>query len=120
MFTDVFEAPGLDQGAVSRHFDPEYVQSVDGRTLTHGDFIEHLRALKREVRRTVITVEHLVAEGDAVCSVHTVAAEKHDGGSVEGRVIAYWRFDAGRIARCEELTHMISGSPADRNLGSRS
>jgi len=119
MFTEVFEASELDEGAVSRHFAPEYVQSVDGRTLTHADFIEHLRTLKREVRRTVITVEHLVAEGDAVCSVHTVAAEKDDGGKVEGQVIAYWRFDAGRIVRCKELTQMVSGSPADRDLGSR-
>lgn len=119
MFTEVFEASELDEDAVADHFSPSYVQEVDGRTLDYAGFIEHLRTLKREVERTSIEIERLVAEDDAVCSVHRVSATKRDGGSLEGQVIAVWTFGDGLIERCRELTRMTSGSPEDRDLGSR-
>lgn len=120
MFAEVLEAPTLDEEAVARHFAPDYVQRVGGAELDHAHFIEHMNAQKSVIARTRIEIEHLVAEGDAVCSVHHVDATKHDGGAVEGHVIAHWTFDEdGLIVACNELTHMSVGSAEDRDLGSR-
>lgn len=120
MFDAVLEAPELDEEAVARLFAPGYVQRVGEVELDYEGFIDHMRAQKRAIAETTITIEHLVAEGDAVCSVHRIDARKHDGGEVAGQVIAYWSFDGdGLIATCKELTHMTAGDRGDRDLGSR-
>lgn len=119
MFEQVLEAPELDEEAVARHLAPEYQQHVAETTLDYQGFLEHMRAQKEPLAETKISIQHLVAEGEEVCSVHHVTATKNDGGVVRGQVIAHWTFKDGLITKNTELTHMTAGSPEDRDLGSR-
>lgn len=119
MFDEVFVAPELDMKAIQRWFHPDYRQIVGDTELDRDGFATHVSAQKEAVSETKVTWEHLVEEGDSVASVHIIDAVKRDGSTMAEKVIAYWEFEDDRIIRCDELTHLLSGSAADRDLGSR-
>ena len=50
---------------------------------------------------------------------HHATALKPDGSEVKMHVIAEFRVRDGKIYYCDELTHMLSGSESDKDLGSR-
>ena len=117
-FRDVFESDGFDETVVSRYFTPHYRQTTDGRALDFPAFLAHVRGLKGILKNVRIRFERLIAEGENVVSIHVAEAEKSDGTSIAVRVFALFVIEAGKIALCDELTHLEHGAAEDRNLGS--
>ena len=118
-FQEVFASDAFDESAIARYFSPHYVQKTDGRTLDFAGFVAHVRELNRTVKNVRINFERLVAEGASVVSIHRAEAEKVAGGRIAMRVFALFVIDEGKIASCDELTHLELGSAEDRDLASR-
>lgn len=118
-FARVIEDPNATQETYARYFAPEYIQRVDGKEFGFTGFVEHMKALKEATETIKISYQHLIAEGDKVCSVHVAHALKKDGEKVEVKVISVCQIKDGRIVLVDELTHLVSGDAADRDLGSR-
>lgn len=119
MFTEIFENDAFDLALTHKHFHPDYQQLVDGKSIDRDGFIDHMKALKAAVTNVKITFKHLVAEGNAVYSLHYAEGTKADGKTVKAQVNAYFEFEGDQLILCDELTHMIEGEEADRDLGSR-
>lgn len=119
MFLDVFSSPVYEEEKLREHFCPEYTQSVDGKTLNFEQFCQHIRVQKQVIKNLTVAFKTLVEDGDIVFSNHVARAEMLDGRTGEIHVIAEFRFKGDKILACDELTHMISGDPQDRDLGSR-
>lgn len=119
MFKSVFEKDEFDLALVHKYFHSDYEQFVDGKSLNRDDFIEHMKALKSALKDVSITFKHLVAEGNAVYSLHIAEGTKPDGRRIKAQVNAYFQFEGNQLIFCDELTHMIEGEEADRDLGSR-
>src|SRR4029077_20716616 len=104
---------------ITRYFNPRYVQKTDGRTIDFAGFVAHVRELKRTLKNVKITFEHVIVEGANVVSIHRAEAEKVTGGRIAVRVFALFVIDDGKIAVCDELTHLEQGAAEDRDLASR-
>jgi ketosteroid isomerase-like protein len=95
------------------------VQNVDGESLCFNGFIEHARALKTSLRHDCATIERLVVDGHTIADIHLIDAEKTNGDKIRVKVIAFFTVKDGKIVRVDELTHLLEGDEADRDLGSR-
>lgn len=98
---------------------PDYVQYVDGAELDYAGFLRHAEALRRSLKWSRVTFEHVVADGASAATVHRVEAVTSDGERVALKVIAYYRFRGGRLCFVDELTRVLEGSERARDLGSR-
>ncbi len=117
-FQAVFEDPHVDEKKIGEYFSEEYVQHVDGKTLDFKGFIQHLNNLKEKVTDVSIDFKELISDGNKACSVHIARATKSDGRKVEGKVIAFFEVKDGKIMLVDELTLMLNGDEADKELGS--
>ncbi|HEX4246986.1 MAG TPA: nuclear transport factor 2 family protein [Pseudonocardia sp.] len=113
-----FGSPDEAETAVARHFSPDYVQVTDGNRLEYKEFVEHIKHLRGVIASGTVEVHEAVRNGDLVADRHTMRATKVDGGEVVGDCYAFTRYAAdGRIVRVHELSHIITGSKADHDLG---
>ncbi|KAL2316489.1 SnoaL-like domain-containing protein [Schizosaccharomyces pombe] len=97
---------------------PDYRQLVDGRELTLDDFISHAKALRTHLQRLDINVQQIVCQGNKAATVHIAHAIRSSGESSRIKVIAFYSFKDGRISLIDELTYVLEGGNADRELGS--
>jgi len=111
--------PQQDADHLTRYFAPDYTQEVDGKRLTFAGFIDHARALKASLRCGHATIERLVVSGDTIADIHVVEADKKNGDAIRVKVIAFFTVRDGKIVGVDELTHLLDGSDADRDMGSR-
>jgi len=116
-FTELLEKPGFCPSHVECFFSKNYIQYVDGKTLDYTSFLGHVETLKSTVKDIKVTYEHLVEEGNKLCSIHIVNATRDDQ-PVKMKVIALFEFENDKITLCDELTYMLQGEEADRDLGS--
>jgi hypothetical protein len=118
--TDLLFSPQLPlDEALDRHFAPDYRQRTDGVWADRAEFAEHIAHLREVVAGGTVRVHEELAEGTAYADRHTVAVVKVDGSTASLEVYVFAeRAPDGRFARIEEVTLMLSGSEADRGLGS--
>lgn len=119
LFQAVIAHPLHDESIIQTYFSTDYIQHVDGKVLDYATFVVHMQTLKAATKRMTVTFKALAAEGDTVFTNHEVEAEKADGTIIRSQIIAEFRIRAGRVYYCDELTHLISGTAEDRDLGSR-
>ena len=119
MFHDVFGNDSVDQEVLRRYFSPKFIQHADGKTLDFDGLVDHVRELKRTVTKLRFQFEYMLAEGNRVMDVHRVEGEKRAGGAVAARLFSLWVIEDGKIALCDELSHLEQGAAEDRDLGSR-
>ena len=81
--------------------------------------LRYLAALRQSLARSEIRFVSLLAEGNRVHSLHRVRAWRHDGAQIECKVSALFTFQGERLSHTDELTCLLAGEPADRDLGSR-
>ncbi len=117
---DLLFNPGLDLGtAIDRHFAPDYRQRTDGAWDDRAQFALHIAHLRDVVTGGSVEVHEELSHGTAYADRHTVDVRKKDGSAVRMEVYLFGEFAAdGRFRRIEETTLLLSGSDADRNLGS--
>ncbi|MFF7637767.1 nuclear transport factor 2 family protein [Kitasatospora sp. NPDC008050] len=108
----------LDEAA-DRHFAPEYRQRTDGSWADRAEFLEHIAHLRAVVDHGSVEVHEELTGGELYADRHTVTVTKKDGSTVRMEVYLFGEFAPdGRFVRIEETTLMLTGSEADRNLGS--
>ncbi|MFI6470326.1 nuclear transport factor 2 family protein [Streptomyces sp. NPDC050516] len=118
--TDLLFTPELDlHEAADRHFAPEYRQRTDGSWADRAEFLDHIAHLRTMVAEGSVEVHEELCEGLRYADRHTVRVTKKDGSTVRTEVYVFAEFAPdGRFRRIEEVTLMLEGSDADRNLGS--
>lgn len=104
---------------IARWFSPQYQQQVDGNLLNYEQFIAHMATLKAVTRAMTIDIKAIADSGDDVLTHHYARITKQDGKSSLIEVFAHFQLRAGRIVRCDELTRLLTGDPADSDLGQR-
>ena len=118
--TDLLFNPGLDlQEAADRHFAPDYRQRTNGQWDERDDFLDHIAHLRTVVAEGSVEVHDELYDGVHYADRHTVRVTKKDGSTVRTEVYLFGDFAPdGRFRRIEEVTLMLEGADADRNLGS--
>ena len=119
VFSNTIENMDATEETYAKYFSKDYVQYVDGKTLTYDDFIAHMKEQKNIMKSAKVTFRHMIVEGDTVATVHLIDGIKKDGGIIEAQVNALLQIKDKKIVLCDELTHLIKGKKSDRDLGSR-
>ncbi|WP_073479987.1 nuclear transport factor 2 family protein [Streptoalloteichus hindustanus] len=103
--------------AVSTYFAPHYEQYVDGNRLDRAEFARHVRTVRDTLRGGEIEVREVLFDGVTLAETHTVRGRKTDGAAVVLEVYTFCEIGHdGRVRRLKELTHLLTGGPADRAL----
>lgn len=117
-FKGMFESSDLNENFIHKIVDQSYIQHVDGETLGFDGFVKHLKALKEKTKSIEIDFKTLIGEGEVVFSNHVVTATMKNETKVVIHVIAEFRVKDRKMYYCDELTSLIDGASANRNLGS--
>ncbi|ROP60052.1 SnoaL-like protein [Enterobacter sp. BIGb0383] len=115
----IISEPAHSPERIASWFDPDYQQQVDGHVLNYAQFLIHMATLKTLTRRMTIDVKAIADNGDTVLTHHQVNVTKQDGQTSRIEVLAHFQCREGRIVRCDELTRLLTGDPADADLGQR-
>ncbi|SCX72545.1 nuclear transport factor 2 family protein [Variovorax sp. EL159] len=114
-YTDTFN----DDVQIRRYFSKGYVQNVDGKTLRFDEFLTHVGFLRSATKSLRFEVIDAAYTPGLLADRHRVHIVKTSGESMEAEVLAFFRIENGRIAELNELTQVIKGAAADREMGSR-
>ncbi|MGB9801958.1 MAG: hypothetical protein ACPLSX_03245, partial [Arcobacter sp.] len=93
--------------------------NVDGNILDYNGFIKHMKKQKEVIESINVEFLAIAEDGENVFTNHIVTAVKKDGDKLKVKVIAQFIIKNNLIVKCDELTHMLSGKEADRDMGSR-
>ncbi|MCX7692382.1 nuclear transport factor 2 family protein [Tepidimonas taiwanensis] len=103
---------------LDRHFSPGYRQRTNGHWDDRAGFEAHARKLRELVRSAQIEVLDELHQDHRYACRHRVRVTKHSGSVVTQEVYLFAHLDdQGRFERVEELTLMLEGSEADRDIG---
>lgn len=119
MFAEVLENQNASIETYEKYFAKDYIQHVDGKTINYAQFVAHMTALKSSVQNIRVDFKRIIAENNNIISIHHVHATKQDGNQIEAKVIAHFQLRDDKIILCDELTHLLKGEHADKDLGSR-
>lgn len=118
-FTEFLESTEVNEKDIENFLSKDYVQCVDGKTLTYPDFIKHMHTLKRSVKYLKVNIKSIAQDDDIIFTNHFISGATTDDNLFSGEVIAEFRLKHDKVYYCNELTHMSKSSEADRDLGSR-
>ncbi|MEV7508684.1 nuclear transport factor 2 family protein [Streptomyces sp. NPDC091201] len=105
--------------AAERHFTPGYRQRTDGEWADRAEFLDHIAHLRGIVAGGTVEVHDELYDGTQYADRHTCHITKNDGTTVTMEVYVFAELAPdGRFHRIEETTLMLSGSDADRAMGS--
>jgi hypothetical protein len=105
--------------AINRHFSSSFRQRADGVWSDRAEFTERIAHLRTLTASGTIEVHEELVDGLLYAERHTIEIVNKDGSRVRTEVYLFGRHDAdGRFSEIHETTLMLSGSEADRNLGS--
>lgn len=115
---DILENENFKPDIVKNYISEDYIQLVDNNPPMNSQaFIDHIVAQKKIIPKVNVTFLEIIAEGDKVAEIHLVKAKKKNDEIVEGKVIAFWTIQNGKITKCEELVKIIKGNKEDEKLG---
>lgn len=120
-FKEIVENMNVDglEETIARYMSPHYVQHVDGQMLDYAGFVAHMKAQKAHLSSVHVIFDHIVAEDNAISTVHRAKCVKKDGTELIAKVIAYFELDAtGKIIFADEFTKILKGSHQDHNIAS--
>lgn len=103
---------------LNRHFSRDYRQCTNGHWDDREGFSHHAHKLREIVASARIEVLEELRDGDRYADRHRVHITKQDNSRVTQEVYLFAEIDRdGRFKRIEEITRMLEGADADRDMG---
>ncbi|REC47435.1 nuclear transport factor 2-like protein [Chryseobacterium pennipullorum] len=118
VFTHVLENPVFDESLIEQYFSRDYVQTVDHQQLHYEEFVLHIKKLKEKVAEQHIDIVSYAENGDSIFTRHIAKSFLKDGSYALHQVMAEFTIRDQKIVRCNELTLLLEGNHAEKNLGS--
>ncbi|MBW3519227.1 hypothetical protein [Flavobacterium sp. NKUCC04_CG] len=118
MLHDIIENPVFDEKVIDCYFAYNYIQIVDHTHLNLKQFKSHIQKLKSLIARVEVEVLNCASNDKSVFTKHLVRSILKDGSKHTHKVFAEFVIKDGKIVKCEELTFLIEGSEAGKDLGS--
>ncbi len=107
ILTEVVESEKFDAALIAKYYHQNYRQIVNGITYDYQKFAKHIHDLKSTLSDVKLTFSHIIAEGNAVCTVHYSEGTRENGNRVKAKVIAYFEFSNDQLISCEEMAQII-------------
>ncbi|MBP1164443.1 MULTISPECIES: hypothetical protein [unclassified Chryseobacterium] len=118
VFSEVLENPVFDELLIEKYFSKNYIQFVDRQQLNYEEFVLHIKKLKEKVAEQKIEFISHAENNNIIFTHHVVHSKLKDGSFVIHKVLAEFTIQNNKIIRCDELTVVLEGNQAEKNLGS--
>ncbi|MEJ5048446.1 hypothetical protein WH221_01340 [Chryseobacterium culicis] len=118
VFSEVLENPAFDELLIEKYFSKDYIQLVDRQQLNYQEFVLHIKKLKEKVAEQKIEFISHAENSNIIFTHHVVNSKLKDGSFVIHKVLAEFTIQNNKIIRCDELTVVLEGNQAEKNLGS--
>ncbi|MGE8513690.1 MAG: hypothetical protein ACN6N7_13365 [Chryseobacterium culicis] len=118
VFSEVLENPVFDELLIEKYFSKNYIQFVDRQQLHYEEFVLHIKKLKEKVAEQKIEFISHAENNHIIFTHHVVHSKLKDGSFVIHKVLAEFTIQNNKIIRCDELTVVLEGNQAEKNLGS--
>lgn len=107
--------PNMDY---SKYVAKNFINPIDGNVFNYEQWVTHQKNIKAMVKSMTPTFDLMVAEGDHVAAIYHIDIVKNDGSKLTVKDMAFFKIDHGKVVYCEELTRLLKGNEADKNIGS--
>ena len=105
-----------DPDRIPEFFADDYEQVTDGEVSDRARFEAHIRHVAGSIRLISVTVLDAVWQGDAIADRHVVEVVHADGHKAVIEVYLFGTLRGGRLWRVNEITRVLSGDRALREL----
>lgn len=98
-----------------------FVQKLGIKENKYDDFVQHSSFISNNISKINLTFKDVNVDADGTVSeIHIVEATKLDGSITKAKLYVFHYFDEnGNLKKIDELSTMIEGSEADKDLGFR-
>lgn len=103
----------------TKYMSESYIEHIDGKVFNFQQWLHHMSGLKSLMKSFKLKFDEILAEGDQIAASYVVQATKKDGTKLDIRIIAIFKIKNNKMIYCDELTHVLSGPAADKNLPSQ-
>ena len=107
--------PNMDY---SKYVAKNFVNPIDGNVFNYEQWVAHQKHIKSMVKSMTPKFDLMVAEGNDVAAVYYIKIIKNDGSELVVKDLAFFKIKDNKIIYCEELTRLVKGNVADKNIGS--
>lgn len=107
--------PNMDY---SKYVSKDFVNPIDGNKFNYEQWVAHQKHIKSSLKSMKATFDLMVAEGNHVAAIFRVHLIKKDGSELEVKDMGFFEIKNHKIVYVEELTRLIKGNEADKNIGS--
>lgn len=116
-FQSVVTSQTFNEDLIAKYFSKNYKQVVDGQELDYDGFCEHMKAQKASLKSVEVDFTTIVQENHILFTNHLVHVVTNEDRRATLQVIAEFHLWDDKVQYCSELTHMLSGDPRERDLG---
>jgi len=107
--------PNMDY---SKYVSKDFVNPIDGNVFNYQQWVTHQKHIKSMVKSMTPTFDWMVADGDNVAAIYHIAIIKNNGDKLTVKDLAFFKIKNNKVVYCEELTRLVKGNEADKNIGS--
>ncbi|MEI8632349.1 hypothetical protein P4S72_10765 [Vibrio sp. PP-XX7] len=118
ILSDILNRLFTGEIAAATLFSADYQQCTDGNTLNFADFQQHLSYLRQHVSKVQFNVVDVCLHEDRLGERHFVTITHQDQTESRLEVYMFVRFRDQKIESTYEVTRLITGNAADRELAS--
>ncbi len=102
----------------SKYVSKDFINPIDGNVFNYDQWVTHQKNIKKLVKSMKPTFDLVVAEGEHAAAIYHIDIVKNDGSELVVKDMAFFKIKDQKIVYCEELTRLIKGAAADKDIGS--
>lgn len=107
--------PNMDY---SKYVSKKFTNPIDGNVFNYKQWVVHQKHIKSLVQSMTPVFDEMVAEGNSVAAIYHINIIKNNGDKLVVKDMAFFKIENNKVMYCEELTRLIKGDKANKNIGS--
>lgn len=103
----------------TKYMSEKYVEHINGKIFNFDQWLHHMSGLKAMMKSYELSFDEILVDNDKIATSYIVHATKQDGTELDVRVIAIFKIKDQKMVYCDELTYLLNGPAADKDLPSQ-
>ena len=104
------------EAVVKTFFHPEYVQCINGVTMSRSEYIDHGVAQRKNIIIEHIEYMHHVEKGEELFALYCPKGQTHEGLDIKAEVISYFQFQDNLVLKVHGQVRLIKGEFLDVDM----
>jgi len=101
---------------VEKFFHEHYVQSVNGLTMSRGEYISHVLEQRNNLSSMKFECQEHLAQDNKIFMIYSANGISTQGEQIEAEVIGFFEFKDKKVIKSCCQVHLIQGKPSDVDM----